>query len=253
MTLVLSVVALILGPIIYAWGQHRPTGKQILDGFILIVVAGIVCVHIIPESIGKGGTIALAFLLAGLAFPVVVERVFHRSLREAHLSILLLAACGLAAHAIVDGVALMPEFADSLGSSHRTNPGLAGSMFDNPLALGVILHRLPVGMAIWWTVRPALGTPAALATFALVVGATAFAYFEGGTVVALAEIEGLAWFQAFVAGSLVHIVAFGVDHHHTHGDHTGRAEQSAEPGSSWGFRVGVLIGMFTVFTVPYIH
>lgn len=253
MTLVLSVVALFLGPMIYAWGQHRPIGKQILDGFMLIVVAGIVCVHIIPESIGVGGSMALAFLVAGLAFPIVVEKVFRHSMRGAHLSVLLLAACGLAAHAVVDGIALMPEFASSLGSTHRTNRGLAGSMFDNQLALGVILHRIPVGMAIWWAVRPGLGTPAAIGTFALVTVATAFAYFRGNVVVELAEIESLAWFQAFVAGSLVHIVAFGVDHHHTHGDHTGRAGEQAAPGSSWGFRVGILLGMFTVFTVPYIH
>ena len=111
----------------------------------------------------------------------------------------------------------------------------------------MILHRLPVGMAIWWSLRPNLGAPVAVGIFALIITATAAAYFLGGPVVALAETRSLAFFQAFVAGSLVHVVAFGVSH-----DHSGHIE-SRPQGSHWGYRVGILLGLFLVFTAPQVH
>jgi hypothetical protein len=54
-------------------------------------------------------------------------------------------------------------------------------------------------------------------------------------------------FNAFVAGSLVHVVAFGVSHEHD-GDH-----HAGATGGSWGYRVGILLAMFLVFTVPRLH
>ena len=237
MTLVLSVFALLLGPCIYAMGRQQPTMKLILDGFVFIAVAGIVCVDIIPIALKTGGALAVAFLAFGLAFPVLVEKAFKRSADKAHVFVVLLAAIGLTIHAVIDGIALLPQ----LGTAGAEQSWLLGS----PLALGVILHRLPVGMAIWWSVRPAFGMPATLLTFGLIIAATAAAYWFGAPIVEIAETRSLAYFQAFVAGSLVHVVAFGVSHDH-----------STEPlpaGKEWGYRVGILIGLFLVFAVPHIH
>jgi len=245
MALALSVVALVLGPLVYALGQRQPNTRQVLDGFIFITIAGIVCVYIIPDAIDTGGLCAIGFLLAGLVFPVLVERAFERSLERAHVFILLLATTGLVIHATIDGIALLPL--DRIASGeHGDSGGLLGPLGDQHLAIGVILHRLPVGMAIWWSLRPHLGTPVAVASFALIITATAAAYFLGTPVVRWAEMAGVAWFQAFVAGSLVHIVAFGVSHDH---------ERHIEPsigGDSWGYRVGILLGMFIVFTLPHL-
>ncbi len=246
MTFALSVIALILGPFIYALGQSRPAARQVLDGFIFITIAGIVCVHIIPEAMEAGGLFVIAFLVFGLAFPIVIERYFHQSLHEAHVFILVLAALGLTIHATIDGIALLPLDGSSV-SSEGVRHGVLGSLFGNELALGVILHRLPVGMAIWWSVRVSFGVPIAVGTFVLIIAATAAAYFLGQPVLDLAETRGVGYFQAFVAGSLLHVVAFGVSH--DHGEH-------AEPFAStrdWGYRVGILIGMFLVGTAPHFY
>ncbi|MDH3748674.1 MAG: hypothetical protein OER97_10755 [Gammaproteobacteria bacterium] len=246
-TFILSVLALLLGPFIYAWGRSQPTTKQLLDGFILVTVAGIVCVYIIPDAITTGGRITILFLLLGLVFPIAIERAFRRSVDQAHVFILLLAAVGLVIHALIDGIALLPGIGTSVNAAaDGTNMGSKSSIFDNQLAVGVILHRLPVGMAIWWSVRPGFGSAAAVTTFVLIIGATAAAYFLGASVVELAELQSLAYFQAFVAGSLVHVVAFGVSHEHA---------DAPEPGRrfvAWGFRAGVLLGMFVLFAVPYL-
>ena len=233
MPLALSIIALVLGPFLYALGQKKPSARQILDGFIFITIAGIVCVDIIPHSIQTGGAAAIAFLVLGLAFPVVLERNFHKMLPHAHEVVLVLAAVGLVVHAAIDGIALLP---------------LDGSadVLHNNLAIGVILHRLPVGMAIWWSVRPNFGTPVAIAVFAVVIAATAAAWVFGAPIAELAGTESIAWFQAFVAGSLVHVVAFGVSHEH---DAHLAVDRSR---NTWSYRTGVLLGMFLIFTVPHL-
>ena len=209
-----SIVALLLGPVIYGWARRRPTGRQMLDGFILVTVAGIVCVYIIPEAVVTGGRIAFLFLLVGLLFPIAIEKTFREFHRQAHVFIVILAASGLVVHALIDGLALLPGVGTAITSNNDgTYSRLWDSIFGNQLAIGVILHRLPVGMTIWWSVR----------------------------------LEGLAYCQAFVAGSLVHVVAFGVNHEHSDIEDTGRRFVA------WGFRAGVLLGMFMLFTLPHLH
>ena len=242
LTFSLSVLALLIGPVIYAWGRGQPTTRQLLDGFILATVAGIVCVYIIPDAISAGGTLAVLFLAVGLVFPVAIEKAFRHSVRQAHVFIVVLAAAGLVSHALIDGIALLPAVGS--GYSDGTNPGIASSIIDNRLALAVILHRLPVGMAIWWSVRPAFGAVAAVTTFVLVILATAAAFFWGAPIAELAEQRSVACFQAFVAGSLVHVVAFGVSHEHGEGEDVGRRFVA------WGFRAGILLGMFVIAALP---
>lgn len=247
MTYLLSIAALLAGPFLYAYGRRRPAVKQLLDGFVMVAVAGIVCVNIIPEALEVGGFAALPALALGLAFPVLIERWFDRAAHTAHLVVVILAAAGLTVHALIDGVALIPQAA-ATGSvaDPRTYFGLEWSTGISPLALGVILHRLPIGMALWWSVRPNFGVPVTIALFAMLIAATGLAYFQGDRVIALASTSGLALFQAFVAGSLVHVVAFGVTHEDTDGQFT-------PPAHDWGFRAGILLGMFLLFSVPRIH
>ena len=219
MNFILSTLALVLSPFIYAVGRRSPVTRQILDGFIFITIAGIVCVNIIPEALEIGGTVAIAFLAVGLVFPFVIERLQSISHRKAHVFIVILAGLGLVIHASIDGIALLDEV----------------------LAPAIILHRIPIGMAIWWSVRPSFGTRSAVTVFALIIGATAAAYFLGAPIIDLAEVRGLAWFQAFVAGSLVHVVAFGIS-----ADHGGQLEPAAGF-RDWGYRTGILVGLFVLF------
>ena len=242
MNLVLSILALMLGPFVYAAGRRRPVIRQLLDGFVLIAVAGIVCVYIVPEAILGGGIYATVSLVVGLLFPVAIEKIFHHSMHRAHAVVVLLAALALVLHAVIDGIALLPAGTTELATADRF-----GLDSGNELALGVILHRLPVGMAIWWSVRPNFGVLPALGTFALVVTATGAAYLFGGNAVAWAETRELAVFQAFVAGSLVHVVAFGLSHEHDD------PESNSGAGSTWAYRVGILLAMFLLFTVPRLH
>ena len=228
MLLALSIAALLLGPVVYMLGVRLPAARQILDGFIFITIAGIVAVHIIPEALARGGNPAIAFLLLGIAFPMVIERVVHEKFAAAHGFVLALAALGLVIHSILDGIALLPTQNAELGYA-------------------VVLHRLPVGMAIWWSLRPNLGLTAAVAAFAMIIVATSASFVVGAPIVELAETRSIAWLQAFVSGSLIHIVAFGVGH-----DHHGHVEPAGQF-QDWGYRFGILLGLFLVFTAPKMH
>ena len=117
----------------------------------------------------------------------------------------------------------------------------------NQLALGVVLHRLPIGMAIWWSLRPQFGMATAVAVFLLIIAGSAASYVFAAPIVEMAETRSVAYFQSFVAGSLVHIVAFGVSH--THNVHV-EPEVMVD---AWGYRLGILIGMFVVFALPAVH
>ncbi len=225
MFLALSIVALLLGPVVYTVGRRNRTARQILDGFIFITIAGIVTVHIIPEALAGGGQLAIAFLLLGIVFPMVLERGLHESFHAAHGLILALAALGLIIHSVLDGISLLPTQ-------------------NRDLAWAVVLHRLPIGMAIWWSLRPNLGLTAAVAAFAMIIAASTASFIIGAPVVELAATSSIAWLQAFISGSLIHIVAFGVSH-----DHDGHVEPVAQF-QDWGYRLGILIGLFMVFTAP---
>jgi hypothetical protein len=249
MSLFLSIAALLAGPFVYALGQRNRAARQFLEGFIFITIAGIVCVHIVPSALTAGGGLALLFLLLGLGFPVALERIFDRAVHQAHSFILFIAALGLVLHAFIDGIALTTPDPES-----TEGRGLIAALWSNHLALGVILHRLPVGMAIWWSLRPQFGQNTAVMVFVAIIIATAVSYSYAGPIMALTESRSLAYFQSFVAGSLVHIVAFGASHTHDQPLEASPESPEVSPGmDAWGYRLGILVGMFLVFTLPHLH
>lgn len=187
MNLLLSTLALLAGPFVYALGRRNAVVERLLDALIVVAIAWIVVAHIVPEAFDTAGPIVFAALLVGMAFPFLLRRIFHLASSTAHVALLALAAFALVLHALIDGIALSPAGGDQL-------------------AIAVMIHRLPVGMAIWWTFRPVIGTTAAVIAFGLVIAATAAAYVLGSPVAELAESRVLALFQAFVAGSLVDLV-----------------------------------------------
>lgn len=255
MTYLLSSLALLAGPFLFALASRWPASRQGLEGFILVTLAGIVCLHIVPDAWRVAGLLSVLMGLAGLVFPMLLEAVFRKALARAHLVVLIVAAAGIVLHAVLDGIALLPR---------AVIDGRGG----NELAAGVIIHRLPVGIAIWWVLRPQFGTAVALATFALVIGSTGLSYFVGAAVFS-SNAYWLALFQSFVAGSLIHVALFGASHDHgfdstsAQGHSHPGAAGHAHPGSplalevaaklrSPAYGVGLLLGLAAMFLLPHI-
>lgn len=187
--LIISLAALAIGPLLFRVADRVGSGLAALDGFVMVAISGLVLVHIIPHSLTEAGTVAVVLAAIGFLGPGLLERVLHKVARETHIATLVLALGGLAVHALVDGVAL--------GSSEGH-----GSV----LAIAVALHRLPIAITIWWLLRPSVGAVVAAATLVCIAVATLAGYAMADTLRTALHAEWLWLFQAFVAGSLLHVV-----------------------------------------------
>ena len=259
MNLVLSLLALALGPILYGLSQKKDLLRSALDGLMFVTITGIVIVHIVPDVYNLAGITALLFMAAGAGFAFLVERQSILENGDRSAWIILLGTLGLVIHAMMDGIAILPgDYLHSLDAEpvgdhdhdhdhdHGSESGLA-DLLSNHLAFGVILHRIPVGMAIWWWIRPRLGNKIALGVLAIVVLATSAAYLLGEPVIALMEVKSVAYFQAFVAGTLLHVIVFLSEH----SDSDVAEERRAN--LVYGERLGVIVGLILVFLVPHVH
>ena len=213
--LIASMLALGVGPALYRSSRSLDQARSALDGFIFVSIAGLLGLHILPEVLAEGGWVSFLLLVAGLLGPTLLERLSRFS-RAAHSLTLYLALAGLCVHAVADGAAL-------LGT-----PGGGSS----PLAIAVILHRLPIGLGIWWLMRPTYSAPLRVAVLLVVCAATAAGFFGGSFLVSGFAGWRLIWFQAFVAGSLLHVVL------HRPGE---RSHVSPQPG--WFEGAGALLGL----------
>ncbi len=229
MTLLLaSVAALLVGPLIYRFAHGRGTALTILDGFVFVAISGLVILSVLPGAVANGGWPAIVFIVAGFAGPTVAEHLFHRAAKGTHVAALVLGLVGLSLHALIDGAAL--------------GEGLPAQGAQLPTA--VVLHRLPVGLSIWWLLRPHFGAGVASLVLAAVTGATAAGYAVGPALGAELTVGSVAWFQAFVGGSLLHVVFFRPHlDDHTHGQTTTAASSRRSEG------VGALIALALLATI----
>ena len=182
---------LILGavPVIYRLCRGRSQALTALDGFVFVSMGGIILLDFLPQALEAGGWPCVVFAVLGVGLPTVIERRAHRLGEHFHRAALYLGLLGLLIHSMLDGVYLGSSGADS---------GL--------LPLAVILHRLPVGLTVWWLVRWSRGRGAAMLLLGVLAVLTALGYFAGSGLLDGLSGKGLAWFQSLVAGSLFHVV-----------------------------------------------
>jgi hypothetical protein len=215
-----SLVALVIGPFVAMAGGRSRALTQAIDAFVVVTIVGLVLAHIFPHSFAAVGPVAVPPAALGLIAPALVHRWLHERGRREAISALGLALLALSVHALMDGVALA-------GGGH-------GDTHGNMLTVAVVLHRLPVGIAIWWVARPALGPIAAWSALVVVCVATVLGFWLGEGAMTDASTWGLGIFQALMAGFLLHVVA-----HH-------RDAQAGEP-SRVAAVAGTLVG--TAFLV----
>ena len=190
--LIISLLPLFAAPLLFNLCQKRASWLHFTDGFIFVAIGGLILTGILPEVLHHGGWQVLIFLFLGLAVPSLSERVFH-SVGKVHSYALALGLIGLFIHAMTDGVAL----AHGEHGDHH-----AGEI----LSLGVLLHRIPIGLTIWWFAKPKFGSPVAMGVLVLIAIGTVLGFGWEEAVLGPLSTAGMAYFQAFVAGSLIHIV-----------------------------------------------
>ena len=220
--LIAALAALAAGPLLDAGARRRRGFVPVLDGLVMAAIPGLIFLEFVPSAVGEGQWGVLLALLAGFALPVVVEKTTRRAGHRTHLWALLAGLSGFALHSALDGAAL------------STLP--AGAPASLPLA--AVLHRLPVGVAVWWLVAKEVNRRAGIASLAMLMLATLGGYAFGGAADRLALDSGvLLLYQAAVGGSLVHVVI------HQHGPAPGPRDRRRE---GWGaiLALALLVAVF---------
>ena len=220
--LVASVVALLVGPALSRVAGQRRAPLAMVDGFIIAALLDIVGLEVLPEALEHGGVAAVAAAIVGVALPRLLEGRLHVAEGQLHGAVTWGAVLAYSLHATLDGAALV-------GSSSTVGA----------LGLGVVLHRVPVGVTMWWLVRPRHGVRGAATAVAVIGAATALGYFGAGRLVTALPLATIGTFQALVGGSLLHVVAG-----HGHGDDV------APDHPRWS-AVGALLGLASLAMVVH--
>jgi hypothetical protein len=205
MALTLAIIALAAGPLAWQVLQGRAGVHKALS-LVMSLVMIVLVVLILTHTVVEGGFIAIGFAAGGFLLPLVAEKILHRGEWTVHRLTLGIGIAGLFLHNLTDGVALAAA-------------ALSGEPEDVLVfQSAIILHRLPMGLAVWWLVATDFGNRLALLSVSLMALATVAGFLLGDAVLGGIDDVGLAWFIAFVAGSLAHLAV-----HRLGGSHKGHS------------------------------
>jgi len=203
--LIAAAAAPIAGPILYLALHDHPRAVRFVDGFVYIAVPALLTWQVGHLALEQSTLLVLTAAAAGLAVPTVAERLSHALHRHTDKLALLMGVSGLVLHALLEGAALAP--------------GEEGVAF--AFGAAVVLHRIPVSLVIWWLVRPRYGALLAMSSIVAIVLVTLAGYALGAEVLEAVHGAGGDLYQAFVSGSLVHVVFHQGRHDHDHGGDQG--------------------------------
>lgn len=207
--LILSIAVLLLGPLLFVLIRRYELAFWGMDGFVLASVGGLMFLHILPPTFEAAGVGAVIALLAGMVIPMLSESAQGTVARRTDAIFFWVAVAGLMAHAIMDGITLRAQTHAEVSFA---------------LALAVILHRLPVALLVWWLLRPQYGKRIASASLLVIAVMTLLGFAIEEQLHGVLDGIGFAMMQAFVAGSLLHVLTHHtpestLDHSDAQGDH----------------------------------
>ncbi|MDT8341679.1 MAG: permease [Longimicrobiales bacterium] len=197
--LLAASLAPVAAPLMLFLVRERQGPFRFMDGFVMLAVPGLVFLHVVPESIDQRDLVLALALLAGLLAPGTLERITRDVAHRTDRLALVLGISGLALHAVLEGAAIVPM----------------GGPEDLGFALAIVLHRIPVGLAVWWLVRDVYDDRLALLALLSVAALTLAGYGGGGGLVEAMGGRGVELYTAFVSGTLVHVAFHQIGHHRT--------------------------------------
>jgi hypothetical protein len=201
--LIAAAAAPILGPVLYRLLHDHPRAVELVDGFVYLAVPLLVAWQVLPHAWEDRNALVVVALVAGFLVPAIVEKASHALADRTDNVAMVVGISGLVLHAMLEGAAFLPSPAPP----------------DIPFALAVTLHRIPVSLVVWWLICPRFGSGWAAAGVGSIVLATLAGYGLGAELLGGVHGSGAVVYQAFVSGSLVHVVFHQGRHDHDHGGH----------------------------------
>ncbi len=204
---VLGLCALAIGPLLGpSLRRHRGLAAGV-DAFVVVTVTGLVVLHVLPQSVFLGGVLVLPVAGIGVLVPALLHRfdaaqrppLWRGGRQVLATALLVLAAFG---HALLDGVALI----DGEGHGHDGHVGGHEDGGLSTLAIAVLLHRLPYGLALWVTGRERLGRWRTFAVLGALAAGTIVGALLGQQLLSPTTARAFAVLQAFAAGAILHVL-----------------------------------------------
>ena len=195
-----ALVAPVGGVLLYIFLHRRPQTMRLIDTIVFVALPVLVAWQIVPHMWLERQITPLLAVVAGGGVLYLIEKLSHRLAHHTDNVTIMLGVASMVLHALLEGGALMPATASA------------------PFAFAVILHRVAVGLLIWWLLEPRHGVVVAVAGVGAILVATVVG-FGAGTELLPDEHHALEIYQAFVAGSLLHVVFHQGRHDHAHDGH----------------------------------
>ena len=196
--LVSALLAPLAGVLIYVTMHHRPRTVRLLDTAVIVALPLLVAAQVVPHAWADRSLVLVVVVALGAGLVAMVERLSRTLARYTDDATILFAVLGISVHALVEGSAL------TTGASPA-------------FVLAVVVHRVAIGLLIWWLVVPRHGAVAAGAGRGSDPGRHAWSGYVVGTDV----VTGLPFvdrhlLEAFVAGTLLHVVLHQGREDHRH-------------------------------------
>ena len=199
--ILLSIVALLAGPLVYHFARPRGALARAVDSVMAAVLAVLVASLLVAEIWPALGMSSVLLVALGYLVPLGLEFSIKRAAHAFHMIGLGLALLGLALHALLDGAGL----------------GVSEYQGSAQLATAIIVHRVGVGLVLWLLVQPESGTRAAVLVLSMMAVLTVVGYALAEQILPLADDRGVQRLQALVVGTIIHSL---VHRGHAHRDHT---------------------------------
>ena len=218
--LVLSIALLFIAPLLNTLSLKKDYFFSSLNGFVFVIIAALIGFDIAPRLIHAAGPEIFLIILCGLFLPVLVEKLMHKD-NQVHKAAILAGVIGLIIHTLADGAAL---------AMHN---------IDHNMALSVAIHRIPIGLFVWWFVKPHFGAITAYLMLAVIAISTLFGFNYADSLTTIVHSQSVAYFQAFVVGTLLHVLF--------HKPVITHADQSRKKLNQRAEGIGSLVGLAGVF------
>ena len=178
--LLYALGAPVIGALLYPALHDQPKLTRFFDRSMYVVVPVLVLIQVFGHQIAHDGWKPISILslvgamALGLLIPISIEHISHGIAKKTEILSIVAGFLGLFLHALLEGVSLNT---------------------DQPITtLPIAIHRLAVGLMIWWILHPRYGTVIAMAGIAGLLVTTASGFFLSG--ILADEFVGSSYFQA---------------------------------------------------------
>lgn len=231
-TLSASLIGLWVGPLLALLAGRAQRLLSLLDGYVVVAMLGLVGMELLPRALNDQGLWGLVAVGLGMLLPTWLEQRTARAQGAA----LVVAILGLMLHTAFDGAAL--AFAAS-HAGHDHGHGHAHNT--SALSFALILHRLPVGLLVFLALKERVKSRWIVGVLVMLCLSTWLGW-TGAQFVPPATSSWVSLFEAFVVGSLLHVVM------HQHGT---ESDEASPFGRSLWQALGGIAGLATLIVIAH--